>query len=91
MAYRSVQLGEADLMAAGGTEAAITMLIMSAFYRMGALAIGFNDNPTAASRPFDAGHNGFVLSEGSGILVLEELDHALARGPTSTLRSLVLE
>jgi 3-oxoacyl-[acyl-carrier-protein] synthase II len=79
MAYRSIQLNEADLMAAGGSEAAVTLLTMSAFYRMGALAMGFNDNPTAASRPFDIRRNGFVLSEGSGILVLEELDHALAR------------
>jgi 3-oxoacyl-[acyl-carrier-protein] synthase II len=80
MAYRSIQLDEADLMAAGGSEAAVTLLTMSAFYRMGALAMGYNDNPTKASRPFDIKRNGFVLSEGSGILVLEELDHALARG-----------
>lgn len=80
MAYRSIQLGEADLMAAGGSEAAVTLLTMSAFYRMGALAMGYNDRPEAASRPFDTGRTGFVLSEGSGILVLEELDHALARG-----------
>ncbi len=80
MAYRSIQLDEADLMAAGGSEAAVTLLTMSAFYRMGALAVGYNDNPERASRPFDVNRNGFVLSEGSGILVLEELDHALARG-----------
>ena len=80
MAYRSIQLAEADLMAAGGSEAAVTLLTMSAFYRMGALAMGCNDNPEMASRPFDVSRNGFVLAEGSGILVLEELDHALARG-----------
>jgi 3-oxoacyl-[acyl-carrier-protein] synthase II len=80
MAYRSIQLGEAELMAAGGSEAAVTLLTISAFYRMGALATGYNDNPEAASRPFDIKRNGFVLSEGAGILVLEELDHALARG-----------
>ena len=80
MAYRSIQLGEADIMAAGGSEAAVTLLTMSAFYRMGALAMGYNDNPEAASRPFDIKRNGFVMSEGAGILVLEELDHALARG-----------
>jgi 3-oxoacyl-[acyl-carrier-protein] synthase II len=80
MAYRSIQLGEADLMAAGGSEAAVTLLTMSAFYRMGALAMGYNDNPEAASRPFEVHRNGFVLSEGAGILALEELDHALARG-----------
>ncbi len=79
LAYRSIQMGEADLMAAGGTEAAVTILTMTAFYRMGALALGFNDHPEAASRPFDIKRCGFVMSEGSGILVLEELDHALAR------------
>jgi 3-oxoacyl-[acyl-carrier-protein] synthase II len=80
MAYRSIQMGEADLMATGGTEAAITLLTMAGFYRMGALATGCNDRPEAASRPFDTGRNGFVMSEGSGVLVLEELEHALARG-----------
>jgi 3-oxoacyl-[acyl-carrier-protein] synthase II len=80
MAYRSIQLGESDLMAAGGSEAAVTMLTITAFYRMGALATGYNDNPQLASRPFDAGRNGFVMSEGAGIMVLEELDHALERG-----------
>ena len=79
LAYRSIQMGEADLMAAGGTEAAVTMLTMAAFYRMGALAVGYNDRPEAASRPFDIKRTGFVMSEGCGILVLEELDHALAR------------
>ena len=80
MAYRSIQMGEADLMAAGGTEAAITLLTMAGFYRMGALATGYNDRPEAASRPFDTQRNGFVMSEGAGILVLEEREHALARG-----------
>jgi 3-oxoacyl-[acyl-carrier-protein] synthase II len=79
MAYRSIQLGEADMMAAGGTEAAVTTLTLTAFYRMGALALGFNDRPEAASRPFDIGRCGFVMGEGSGILALEELEHALAR------------
>ncbi len=50
------------------------------FYRMGALATGFNDHPAGASRPFDVKRSGFVMSEGSGILALEELDHAVARG-----------
>jgi 3-oxoacyl-[acyl-carrier-protein] synthase II len=79
LAYRSIQLGEADLMAAGGTEAAVTILTLTAFYRMGALAVGYNNYPEAASRPFDIDRCGFVMSEGSGIMVLEELDHALAR------------
>jgi 3-oxoacyl-[acyl-carrier-protein] synthase II len=82
LAYRSIQMGEADLMAAGGTEAAVTILTMTAFYRMGALAMGYNDHPEAASRPFDIKRSGFVMSEGAGILVLEELDHALARNAT---------
>jgi 3-oxoacyl-[acyl-carrier-protein] synthase II len=80
MAYRSIQLGEADMMAAGGSEAAVTILTIAAFHRMGALAAGFNDNPAGASRPFDLKRVGFVMSEGSGILALEELDHAVARG-----------
>jgi 3-oxoacyl-[acyl-carrier-protein] synthase II len=80
MAYRSIQLGEADLMATGGTEAAITLLTMAGFYRMGALASGSNDHPETASRPFDTRRTGFVLSEGSGVLVLEELEHAQKRG-----------
>jgi len=80
MALRSIQLGEADMMAAGGSEAAITPLTVTGFYRMGALATGYNDNPTAASRPFDIQRRGFVMAEGAGILALEELEHALARG-----------
>ncbi|MBW1991081.1 MAG: beta-ketoacyl-ACP synthase II [Deltaproteobacteria bacterium] len=80
MALRSIQLGEADLMAAGGSEAAITPLTITGFYRMGALATGYNDQPAAASRPFDAKRCGFVMAEGAGILALEELEHALARG-----------
>lgn len=80
MAYRCIQLGEADLMAAGGSEAAITLLTMSGFYRMGALAVGYNDHAAAASRPFDSKRSGFVLAEGSGVLVLEELEHARRRG-----------
>ena len=80
MAYRSIQMGEADLMAAGGTEAAITLLTMAGFYRMGALAQGSKDHPETASRPFDTRRTGFVLSEGSGILVLEEMEHAKKRG-----------
>jgi 3-oxoacyl-[acyl-carrier-protein] synthase II len=56
------------------------MLTITAFYRMGALATGYNDCPEVASRPFDVQRNGFVMSEGAGIMVLEELDHALNRG-----------
>jgi 3-oxoacyl-[acyl-carrier-protein] synthase II len=68
------------MMAAGGSEAAVSILTLAAFHRMGALAAGFNDNPSGASRPFDRKRCGFVMAEGSGILALEELDHALARG-----------
>jgi 3-oxoacyl-[acyl-carrier-protein] synthase II len=78
-AFRSIQLGEADVMLAGGAEAALTPMTITGFYRMGALATGYNDNPAAASRPFDQGHTGFVMAEGAGILVLEELTHALNR------------
>ena len=78
-AFRSIQLGEADLMATGGAEAAVTLLTVCGFYRMGALATGFNDRPTEASRPFDSGRTGFVISEGAGILILEELEHARRR------------
>lgn len=78
-AFRSIQLGEADLMATGGAEAAVTLLTVTGFYRMGALATGFNDRPTEASRPFDSGRTGFVMSEGAGILILEELEHARRR------------
>jgi 3-oxoacyl-[acyl-carrier-protein] synthase II len=73
-------MGEADVMLTGGAEAALTPLTLAGFYRMGALATGYNDNPAAASRPFDQGHAGFVIAEGAGILVLEELTHALDRG-----------
>ena len=78
-AYRSIQLGEAELMATGGAEAAVTLLTVTGFYRMGALATGFNDRPTEASRPFDKDRSGFVMSEGAGILILEELEHARRR------------
>ncbi len=80
MALRSIQLGEADMMAAGGSEAAITPLTITGFYRMGALALGYNDRPQAASRPFDIQRCGFVMAEGAGILALEELEHAKNRG-----------
>jgi 3-oxoacyl-[acyl-carrier-protein] synthase II len=78
-AFRSIQLGEAELMATGGAEAAVTLLTVCGFYRMGALATGFNDKPTEASRPFDVDRTGFVISEGAGILILEELEHARRR------------
>lgn len=78
-AFRCIQLGEADIIFSGGAEAAITPLTITGFYRMGALATGFNDHPTQASRPFDKDRRGFVIAEGAGIIILEELQHALKR------------
>jgi 3-oxoacyl-[acyl-carrier-protein] synthase II len=78
-AMKSIQYGDADVMITGGTEAALTPMGISGFANMRALSER-NDAPTQASRPFDAGRDGFVLSEGAGLLVLEELEHAKARG-----------
>jgi 3-oxoacyl-[acyl-carrier-protein] synthase II len=80
-AYRSILLGETDLMLAGGTEASVTAMAMGGFAALKALSER-NDTPETASRPFDATRDGFVLGEGSGMLVLEELEHAQARGAT---------
>ncbi len=78
-AYRLIQYGDADVMITGGSEAALTPMGLSGFSRMSALSTR-NDDPQTASRPFDSGRDGFVLSEGAGIVVLEELEHAKARG-----------
>ncbi len=77
-AMRAIQYDDADVMITGGTEAAITPMGLSGFAAMRALSER-NDDPAAASRPFDADRDGFVLGEGAGILVLEELQHAKAR------------
>ena len=77
-ALRAIQYGDADIMISGGTEAAVTPLGMAGFANMGALSKR-NDDPQAASRPFDKDRDGFVMGEGSGIVVLEELQHALKR------------
>jgi len=79
MAMQAIQRGDCDVMVAGGSEAAITPLTLSAFASMKALSTR-NDDPTKASRPFDKDRDGFVLSEGSAIVVLEELEHAKKRG-----------
>jgi 3-oxoacyl-[acyl-carrier-protein] synthase II len=79
-AFRMVQRGYAKAMICGGTEAAVTSLSVAGFAACKALSASRNDDPTHASRPFDRDRDGFVLGEGAGILLLEELDHALARG-----------
>jgi 3-oxoacyl-[acyl-carrier-protein] synthase II len=79
-AARLIMLGDADVMVAGGAEAAVNPLGIAGFCASRALSTGFNDNPTAASRPWDRDRDGFVMGEGAGILVLEELEHAKARG-----------
>ena len=79
LAYRSVLTGETDIMITGGTEATVTPLCLAGFASMKALSTR-NDDPASASRPFDLHRDGFVLGEGSAMLVLEELDHARARG-----------
>ena len=80
-AMRAIQYDDADVMITGGTEAAVTPLSLAAFGNMRALS-DRNDNPSAASRPFDKDRDGFVLGEGAGILVFEELEFAKARGAT---------
>jgi 3-oxoacyl-[acyl-carrier-protein] synthase II len=79
MAMQAIQRGDCDVMVAGGSEAAITPLTLSAFASMKALSTR-NDDPARASRPFDKDRDGFVLSEGAAIVVLEELEHARKRG-----------
>ncbi len=78
-ALKTIQYDDADVIITGGTEAAITAMGLSAFQNMKALS-DRNAEPHRASRPFDIGRDGFVLSEGAGILVFEELEHAVARG-----------
>ena len=79
-AFRVIQRGEADIMVAGGTEAAISPAGVAGFASMKALCADHNDDPAHASRPFDKNRSGFVMGEGAGIVVLEKLEHALARG-----------
>jgi 3-oxoacyl-[acyl-carrier-protein] synthase II len=79
-ATRLIQLGDADVMVAGGAEAAICRLGMAGFAAARALSTNFNDTPERASRPWDKDRDGFVMGEGSGVVVLEEYEHAKKRG-----------
>lgn len=81
-AARLIRAGEADIALCGGSEAAIHRVSLAGFAAARALSSGFNDNPTEASRPFDQDRDGFVMGEGAGLLVIESLEHALARGAT---------
>ena len=79
-AARLIMLGDADVMVAGGAESPICRIAMAGFAACRALATTFNDQPTKASRPYDKDRDGFVMGEGAGIVVLESLEHAKARG-----------
>lgn len=79
-AVELIRAGRCEMVIAGGVEAILIDHVMAGFEAMRALAMGYNDQPEAASRPFDADRCGFVLSEGCGLLLVEELEHALRRG-----------
>ena len=81
-AARMIRAGEADIAVCGGAEACIDRVSLAGFAAARALSSAYTDNPEQASRPFDSGRDGFVMGEGAGILVIEELEHALARGAT---------
>ena len=81
-AARLIRSGEADIAICGGAESTIDRVSLGSFAAARALGSAFNDEPTKASRPFDAARDGFVMGEGAGIMVIEALDHALARGAT---------
>src|SRR5471032_2290591 len=79
-AARMVALGDAEVMVAGGAESPVNRMALAGFAALRALSTNFNEDPTHASRPYDKDRDGFVMGEGAGTVVLEELDHAKARG-----------
>ena len=79
-AARMVALGDADVMVAGGAESPVNRISLAGFSALRALSTNFNDDPTRASRPYDKDRDGFVMGEGAGVVVVEALDHAKARG-----------
>ena len=79
-AARLIALGDADVMVSGGTESPVCRLAIAGFASAKALSTHFNDRPAAASRPYDRDRDGFVMGEGAGVVVVEEREHALARG-----------
>ena len=79
-AARMVALGDAEVMVAGGAESPVNRISLAGFAALRALSTGFNDEPSRASRPYDKDRDGFVMGEGAGALILEELEHAKARG-----------
>ncbi|MDR3372315.1 MAG: beta-ketoacyl-ACP synthase II [Ancalomicrobiaceae bacterium] len=79
-AARLIALGDADVMVAGGSESAVNRIAIAGFCACKALTTSYNDDPTRASRPYDRDRDGFLMGEGSGVVVVEELEHAKARG-----------